>query len=257
MSGGRRALCATPRGVLLESHPVAVPQSEAEARMPRDLRARRPAPGRSGIFLTFEGIEGTGKSTQIARISAWLREQGRDVLVVREPGGTDLGEALRGILLTPVHEGIAPRAELFLYLASRAQLVAQKIRPALAAGRIVIADRYGDASIAYQGGGRTLGEDRVRSLVDFATGGLRPDRTYLLDLAPEASLARVRSRGTPDRLEGEALIFHRRVRAAYRRLARTEPGRILLLRGEEPIDAITDRIRRDLTKILTSRPAAR
>ena len=219
---------------------------------------RRPTGSRrSGIFVTFEGIEGTGKSTQIARVSARLRSQGREVTEVREPGGTDMGEALRKILLAPAREGITPQAELFLYLASRAQLVAHRIRPALAAGRIVIADRFGDASVAYQGGGRALGEERVRSLVHFATGGLRPDRTYLLDLAPEASLARVRSRGTPDRLEGEALTFHRRVRAAYRRLARAEPDRILLLRGEEPIEAITERILRDLQSLLSPRPSAR
>jgi dTMP kinase len=210
---------------------------------------------RSGLFLTFEGIEGTGKTTQIARLAEWLRGRGLPVLEVREPGGTGLGEALRRILLDPSPDGINPRAELFLYLASRAQLVDRRIRPALEQGCIVIADRFGDASVAYQGGGRALGESQVRDLVRFATGGLTPARTYLLDLPPQVSLARVRLRGAPDRLEGEALAFHRAVRAAYRRIAKAEPGRVLALRGDEAPERIELRIRRDLERLLSSIPA--
>ena len=211
-----------------------------------------------GLFVTFEGIEGTGKSTQITRLSAWLRSQGWLVTEVREPGGTRLGEALRRILLQRAAETIDPRAELFLYLASRAQLVARQIEPALAAGRIVIADRYGDASVAYQGGGRSLGDRQVRTLVRFATGGLVPDRTYLLDLVPEDSRARVRSRGAPDRLESEGLAFHRSVRAAYRRIARAEPRRFVVLPGKEPESLLEGRIRRDIARLLPSiRPTDR
>ncbi len=218
-------------------------------------RKERGKGARSGLFLTFEGIEGTGKTTQIARLAEWLRGRGLPVLEVREPGGTGLGEALRRILLDPSPDGISPRAELFLYLASRAQLVETRIRPALDQGCIVIADRFGDASVAYQGGGRGLGEKQVRGLVRFATGGLVPARTYLLDLPPQVSLARVRSRGAPDRLEGEALAFHRAVRAAYRRIARAEPGRVHSLRGDEAPERIELRIRRDLDRLLSSIPA--
>ena len=209
----------------------------------------------AGLFITFEGIEGSGKSTQIAKLTTWLRARGLPVLVVREPGGTRLGEALRRILLAPSAEGITARAELFLYLASRAQLVAHEIKPALDRGWMVIADRFGDASVAYQGGGRRLGERPVRTLVRFATGGLEPARTYVLDLPPEAGLARVRLRGAPDRLEGEALVFHRAVRASYRRTARADPKRVLLLRGDEPPERIAARIQRDLTRLLASIPA--
>ena len=121
-------------------------------------------------------------------------------------------------------------------------------------GRIVIADRFGDASVAYQGGGRRLGERQVRSLVGFATGGLTPHRTYLLDMSPESSLGRVRLRGAPDRLEGEALAFHRAVRAAYRRIARLEPDRVRLLRADRPADEIARRIQGDMTRLLSSIP---
>ena len=207
---------------------------------------------RSGLLVTFEGIEGCGKTTQAKLLAGWLREQGWPVLEVREPGGTDLGESLRSLLLRPAPEGLDPRSELFLYLAARCQLVARVIAPALAAGRIVLADRFGDASVAYQGGGRALGLSRVRSLVRFATGGIIPDRTYLLDLSPSTSLARVRARGRPDRLEGEGLAFHRSVRAAYRRIATDEPERVRMLRGTGSPERIAGLIRKDLIGLLRS-----
>lgn len=208
---------------------------------------------RTGRLITFEGIEGCGKSTQAGLLAAWLRERGCDLLEVREPGGTDLGEALRTLLLRHTPEAVDPRAELFLYLAARSQLVARLIEPALAAGKIVLADRFGDASVAYQGGGRDLGLARVRSLVRFATGGLVPDRTYLLDLSPVTSLKRVRARGGLDRLEGESLAFHRSVRAAYCSIAEAEPQRVRLLRGAQPPERIAERIRRDLMPLLRSK----
>jgi dTMP kinase len=210
--------------------------------------------GFRGIFLTFEGIEGCGKSTQILKLAEFLRANGRSVLTVREPGGTELGESLRTILLAVGGEGIDPRAELFLYLASRAQLVARVVRPALEAGTVVLADRYGDASVAYQGGGRRLGPSEVRKLVAFATCGLVPSRTYLIDLAPEVSLARVRSRGVLDRLEAEELPFHRRVRAAYRAIARAEPGRVRRIDGTRSVDEIAGRIQRDVTALIAPSP---
>lgn len=213
---------------------------------------RRGTPAR-GLFITFEGIEGSGKTTQIQLLGEYLRETGREVMIVREPGGTDLGEALRGLLLAVDSEGIDPRAELFLYLASRAQLVARRIVPALEGGTIVLADRYGDASVAYQGAGRRLGTEEVRALVRFATSGLTPDRTYLFDLLPEESLARVRSRGTVDRLEAELLPFHKKVRAAYRAIARAEPDRVHVIDGSATIDPIASVIRRDIDALMTAR----
>jgi dTMP kinase len=216
----------------------------------RTVKRRRIAPG---IFITFEGIEGSGKSTQIRLLADRLRASDRSVLAVREPGGTELGESLREILLAVGGEGIDPRAELFLYLASRAQLVARVIRPALASGTIVLADRFGDASVAYQGGGRQLGAADVGRLVAFATEGLVPVRTYLLDLSPEISLARVHSRGAVDRLEAERLPFHRRVRAPYRAIARAEPERVRMLDGGRPAEDIAERIGRDVAALLAPR----
>jgi dTMP kinase len=204
-----------------------------------------------GLLITFEGIEGSGKSTQVGLLSAWLREKGYQPLTVREPGGTRLGEALRTLVLERGGVPIDARAELFVILAARSQLVAEVIRPALARGAIVLADRFGDASVAYQGGGRSLGLTKVRSLVRFATSGITPDRTYLLDLPPEIGLPRVRARGRPDRLEAENLAFHRRVRAAYREIASQQPKRVRLLRAQDPPERIAGRIRRDLARILT------
>jgi dTMP kinase len=210
------------------------------------VTGQRTAIRRRGFFVSFEGIEGSGKTTQARILSERLAFQGQRVVQVREPGGTRLGEALRGLLLAHAEEGIDPRSELCLYLAARAQLVAHVVEPALRDGAVVIADRFGDASVAYQGGGRELGPARVRGLVRFITGGLLPDRTYLLDVAPETSLDRVHERGAPDRLEAEGLAFHRRVRAAYRAIARAEPGRVLVLAGREPVEKLAERIQRDL-----------
>ncbi len=217
------------------------------------MTGRATLDSRTGVLVTFEGIEGSGKSTQLARLADRLSSSGYPVEVVREPGGTALGESLRSILLSCDEEGIDPRAELLLYLASRAQLVARVVRPALRAGRIVLADRFGDASIAYQGGGRALGVRRVRSLVRFATGGLLPTRTYLIDLPVATSLARVRSRGSLDRLEREQIAFHAAVRSAYLEIARSEPERVHVIRGTDAIEKIGDRIASDLARLLTAR----
>lgn len=200
-----------------------------------------------GRFVSFEGIEGSGKTTQAALLAAWLREAGREVVPVREPGGTARGERIREILLAHAEEPMAAWCELCLYMAARAQLVEERIRPALERGAIVLADRFGEASVAYQGGGRSLGSPRVRALYRWVTGGLRPDRIFLLDLDPREGLRRVReSRGAPlDRLEAEPLGFHRRVRAAYLRQARTEPDRFRRLDGMRPAAEVQEEIRRD------------
>lgn len=197
-----------------------------------------------GLFVTFEGIEGSGKTTQSQALVCALRAEGRETVLAREPGGTVLGEQVRAILLDPRHAGMAARAELMLYLAARAQLVAEVVRPALEAGRIVVCDRYGDASAAYQGGARGLGVELVQDLNRVATGGLSPDLTVLLDLPASEGLARTRLRGggRPDRLEAEPLQFHERVRVAYLEIARAEPGRFLLLDSRGAAEQLTRRI---------------
>jgi dTMP kinase len=206
-------------------------------------------PDPTARFLSFEGIEGSGKTTQAQLLAGWLRSRGRDVLLVREPGGTDRGERIRSLLLDPVGPPMDAWCELCLYMAARAQLVQEVVRPALARGAVVIADRFGEASIAYQGGGRGLGGMRVRALYRWVTLGLRPGRVYLLDLRADVGLRRIReSRGPAalDRLESEPLSFHRRVRSAYRRMARREPERFRLLDALRPVDDLQRDIREDL-----------
>jgi dTMP kinase len=206
---------------------------------------------RKGIFVTLEGGEGSGKTTQCRRIVAHLLAKGRDVLETREPGGTPAGELVRDILLHRVSE-LGPRAELALYLASRAQLVEEVVRPALAAGRDVVCDRFADSSAAYQGGGRGLGQELVERMNDWATGGLSPDLTFYFDVDPREGLAR-RGRsagGGLDRMERERIEFHERVRAAYLETAKRSPGRFRVIpveRGEEEVWA---RVRSELDRYL-------
>jgi dTMP kinase len=173
-------------------------------------------------FITLEGIEGSGKSTQALRLGASL---GPHTIVTQEPGGTELGRAIRSLLLDHRDERVAPAAESLLFFADRAQHVAEVVRPALAAGRTVVCDRYVDSSLAYQGYGRGLSLDLIRQVALLATGGLQPDLTILLDLPLEAGLGRVGSRGAHDRLEAEATAFHQRVRDGYERLFAQEPQR--------------------------------
>jgi len=194
------------------------------------------------MFITFEGVEGAGKTTQIARLAARLREdQGRrNVLVTREPGDGPLGQELRRLVLDPpMGIDVDARAELLIMLADRAQHVARTIRPHLESGGIVICDRYIDSSVAYQGAGRGLGVEEVRRLNDYATSGLRPDLTLLLDLDPGAGLARQTQR---NRMEAEALRFHQDIRAGYQTLAALEPTRIVLLDAARSSDAVADDI---------------
>lgn len=211
-----------------------------------------------GLFVAFEGIEGSGKSTQAALAARWLEDRGHRVLPVREPGGTEFGERLRDLLL---HEAgpITPWAELCAYMAARAQLVSEVIAPALAAGAIVVADRFGEASVAYQGGGRELGAEKVGVLYRWVTGGLVPDRVYLLDLVPEEGLARAYARGEGklDRLESEPLAFHRRVRESYLQQAAEDPRRFLQLDAGKSAAELHAAIRDDLITLLDGRPASR
>ncbi|HWB66014.1 MAG TPA: dTMP kinase [Mycobacteriales bacterium] len=194
------------------------------------LRRQAPQLGRGtdgGLFIAFEGGEGAGKSTQAARLADVLRAAGHEVLVTFEPGATVVGARLRDLLLDRSATGLAPIAEAFLYAADRAQHVAEVLRPALARGAVVITDRYVDSSIAYQSGGRALPEGDIRQLSEWATGGLMPDLTVVLDLPPEVGLER--ATGPGDRLEAEAVEFHRRVRLTFLALARAGRGRYLVV----------------------------
>jgi dTMP kinase len=187
-----------------------------------------------GIFITFEGIDGCGKTSQLELLAAHFAAREIPCLATREPGGTALGLRLREALLDPAHAPVEPEAELLLYAADRAQHVRQLIRPALAAGRVVLSDRYADATEAYQGYGRGFDLELVRSLNELATGHLAPDLTLLFDLEVEAGLERVGRRSkhpsaAPDRLDREPLDFHERVRRGYHEIAARDPARFRLI----------------------------
>ena len=193
----------------------------------------------SMAFLTFEGMEGCGKSTQAQRLCAGLP---RDTLLTCEPGGTPLGESIRELLLEPSRGNMSPVSEALLYLADRAQHVAEVIRPALEAGRTVISDRYVDSTLAYQGYGRGLPMDLLRAVAELATGGLTPDLTLFLDVPVTLGLERVGKRGRHDRLESERLEFHERVRRGYLDLIAHEPRRWVLIDGEGSEDEVAARV---------------
>jgi dTMP kinase len=203
-----------------------------------------------GLFITLEGGDGSGKSTQSALLKAWLEEQGRTVVFTREPGGTDLGVELREIILH--RRGyIAPRAEALLYAADRAHHIATKVRPALERGEIVLQDRYLDSSVAYQGAGRVLDGTEIRDLSLWAAEGLLPDLTVLLDLDETVSRGRLDSARTKyDRLEEEKQDFHARVRSSYLELAAAEPERFLVLQATDSIEHIAAQIQDRVSTLL-------
>ncbi|MFL6137699.1 MAG: dTMP kinase [Frankiaceae bacterium] len=206
------------------------------------LRGRRyrGEPHLGGVFIAFEGGEGAGKSTQVRQLAGWLSAQGRDVVVTHEPGGTEVGGRLRRLLLDPAST-ISPRAEALLYAADRAAHVETVIEPALRRGAVVVTDRYADSSIAYQGAGRALPAEEVAELSAWATGGLRPDLTVLLDVDPAVGLGRVA--GPADRIESESIEFHRRVREGFRALAGQRPEAYLVVDAAQPPDRIAARVR--------------
>lgn len=195
----------------------------------------------SGVFVTFEGGEGSGKSTQLARLAERLRAAGARVRTVREPGGTHVGERVRDILLDPAHEDIDARAELLLYEASRAQLVAEVIAPALAEGEVVLCDRFADSTVAYQGFGRGLSLAQIDALNETATNRVWPDVTLILDIDPVRGLARATAAGA-DRLEGEGPAFHDRVRAGFLAIARAEPERFRIVDADGTPDEVEARL---------------
>ncbi|MCH8084691.1 MAG: dTMP kinase [Myxococcales bacterium] len=182
-----------------------------------------------GAFITFDGIEGCGKSTQAHLLSRHLVAEGQDVVLTREPGGTPIAEAIREILLDPANGAMAPLTELLLYEAARAQHVHELIRPAIEAGSIVICDRFYDSTTAYQGAGRQIPEIDFEKLHRMATGGLSPDLTLFLDLPVEEGLKRATNAGAPDRIERESVEFHERVRQGFLELAAQQPERIKTL----------------------------
>ena len=205
----------------------------------------------AGLFVAFEGVEGAGKGTQIRLAQEWLEEQGADVLVTREPGGTEVGEQLRKVLLGHDTGHLEPKTEALLFAASRAQLVMTVIRPALAEGKIVIADRYIDSSVAYQGWARGLGEQDVLTLNVWATQGLFPDLVILLHLEPEAGL--LRSLDEPDRIEMEGGDFHAKVADAYLRIAEEHPERFVVVEADGPPEQVHDKVVEALKHVVKER----
>jgi len=211
-----------------------------------------------GLFITLEGIDGTGKSTQLRLLVQYFRKRGLAVRVTREPGGTKLGERIRKILLASATTRLAPLAELALMYAARAQHLQEVIRPALAKGEIVVSDRYNDASFAYQGCGRELGVATVRAFDRTVCGRTQPDLTIVLDLAPSLSLKRAQGRESgrkskQERFELQGMKFHKRVRDAYLAIARKEPRRVKVVQADEPVAEVQAEIRKLVDAFLARR----
>jgi len=192
-----------------------------------------------GRFITVEGIEGAGKSTQMAVIGEFLDQQGIRVVVTREPGGTHLSEAVRKLLLDPDNRGMSADTELLLVFAARAEHLHKVIRPALESGDWVLSDRFTDATFAYQGGGRGIAAARIAVLEEWVQNGLRPDLTLLLDVPVEAGMARIAGRGQPDRFEREDGEFFQRIRASYLQRAAAEPRRFRCIDASAPVEQVS------------------
>lgn len=213
------------------------------------------------LFVTFEGPEGSGKTVQSQGLYEYLEGQGLPVLLTREPGGTSIGDQIRGVLLSPENVEMLPEAEILLFSASRAQLVRQVIRPALARGILVICDRFADSTLAYQGYGHGLDLAALRAITEFATGGLRPDLTVYLDIDVEEGLRRKlaaqEGRGAWNRLDQKELDFHQRVRAGYQALVAAEPQRWLVMDAAQPVAELQAAIRGEVERRLNYVPVRR
>ena len=214
-------------------------------------RAQKQSPA-LGLFITFEGPEGGGKTSQARLLADWLREDGKNVLMTREPGGSRIGDSVRAILLDPERTEMCPATEILLFSAARAQLVGQVIRPQLAAGGIVVCDRYSDSTLAYQGYGRGLDLEQLRMITTFATGGLTPDLTICLDLPVMDGLERKLAGDALEwnRMEQERLAFHEHVRQGYLALAQQEPARWMVLNARRPMDELQTVIRGRVQSLL-------
>ncbi|MFA5354648.1 MAG: dTMP kinase [Thermodesulfovibrionales bacterium] len=210
-----------------------------------------------GLFISLEGVDGTGKSTQAGVLAAHLREAGYEVIHTHEPGGTPISEGIRGVLLSTDHAQMSPVTELLLYNAARVQHLEEKIIPGLNAGRIVVTDRFTDSTIAYQGYGRGIDLDLILSIDLIATQGMRPDITILLDLDVETGLRRNKEVNKVDRLELEDIAFHRKVREGFLALASSEPERFFIVDAAQPVDAVAEMIRRKVSEILADRLPSR
>lgn len=204
------------------------------------------------MFITFEGPEGSGKTTQIRLFAEFLRARGYDVLTTREPGGTEISDQIRAVLVNLRNTAMHPRTEILLFQAARAQLVEQVIRPALSRGVLVLSDRYADSTLAYQGYGHGYPLEELRRLIAFATGGLIPDLTFLLDVDPAQGLERKQREGEWNRLDAYDLGFHQRVRAGYLEMARAEPHRWVVVDATQNIEVIQNDIRRCFEQRLAS-----
>lgn len=219
----------------------------------------------SGLFITFEGPDGSGKTTQIHRLADRLVQEQIPFLLTREPGGTEISDQIRSLILNPQYLSLTDKTEILLYAASRSQHVEEKIKPALEEGKIVLCDRFVDASIAYQGYGLRQPIDIIRTVNRFATGGLVPDRTYMIDISPEAGRSRMKKRGGPsaageshvsgglDRIERRTIDYHRRVREGFLSIYRENRQRICLIDGEDGINRITDHIVQDFHHFFSRR----
>ena len=203
-----------------------------------------------GIFITMEGPDGAGKTTQINLLSDYLKENGYEVLITREPGGTVISEAIRRLLLDPSHTEMKPETEMLLYASARAQLVHEVIGPAIESGKAVISDRFVDSSVVYQGIARGLGIDTVYAVNRPAIGNYLPDVTFLLDLSAETGIARKKEQAELDRMEREALDFHKKVAEGYRTLATRDPERIFKIDATLPIEVICDMIKGRVSGLL-------
>ena len=203
------------------------------------------------MFITFEGSDGSGKSTQIHLLEDYLRKNGQDVQLTREPGGTDIGEGIRQVLLDMAHEKMHARTETLLFNAARAQLIEQEIRPALSGGKVVLCDRFADSTVAYQGYGREQNIEELKRLISFATGGLSPDLTLYLDLPPEEGIRR-KLADYQNRLDVQGLSFYRRVEAGYRELIAQEPQRWVVINAGRSLEEVHQEVVRAVQDKLTA-----
>ena len=209
-----------------------------------------------GKFITFEGPEGGGKSTQVQTLAEWLRKQGKKVVVTREPGGTRMSELIRALVRDEMEDPPVTRCEVLLFLAARAQGVSQVIRPALARGEWVVCDRFADSTFAYQGYGRGIDVQLLKNFNDFVTEGLVPDLTILLDVPPEVSRTRLAARqastsDTGDRIEAAGEMFHRRLREGFLDLAKAEPKRFTVIDASKSIDKVAAAVQKTVQRILS------